>query len=79
MKGWDVDSEAFHEGLRKDPVGCGAGWARIAIATRKKDPLEALDCAKLALQANPDAWRDWFVAFTAERDDVRESHLLVAT
>jgi hypothetical protein len=67
--GWNVDSEPFHEGLRRDPAGCGAGWARIAIATRQKDPREALDCAQLALKANPDAWRAWFEAFTADRDN----------
>jgi hypothetical protein len=26
----NIDSESFHEGLRMDPDGWSAGWARIA-------------------------------------------------
>lgn len=66
---WNIDSDSFHEGLRLDPDGCGAGWARIAIATRSASPGEALECARLALKANAEAWRAWFDAFTAEQDE----------
>jgi hypothetical protein len=65
---WDVDSESFHEGLRLDPDGCGAGWARIAIASRNVSPAEALECARLALETNPAAWQAWYAAFTEERE-----------
>jgi hypothetical protein len=63
---WDLYSESFHQGLRLDPDGCGAGWARIAIATRSTRPGEAYECARLALRTNPEAWRAWFEAFTSE-------------
>jgi hypothetical protein len=63
---WDIESEPFHVGLRLDPKGCGAGWARIAIATRTFDPPQAAAAASQALAANPQAWRAWYEAFTAE-------------
>ncbi len=66
---WNIDSEPFHTGLRLDPDGCGAGWARIAIATRCTSPAESLECARRAFDVNPAAWRAWYAAFTEERDE----------
>jgi hypothetical protein len=64
---WDLDSDSFHEGLRLDPDGCGAGWARIAIAARDSSPKDALECARRALETNEQAWRAWYLAFTEGR------------
>ena len=66
---WNTESEPFHLGLRLDPDGCGAGWARIAIAARDTSPEDALECARRALQTNPEAWRAWYDAFIESRQE----------
>jgi hypothetical protein len=63
---WNQDSDVFHDGLRRDPDGCGAGWARMAVALRTMSPVEARECAGCAVTKNPEAWRAWFIAFVAE-------------
>jgi hypothetical protein len=65
MASWNTDSEFFHLGLELDPDGCGAGWARIAIAARDWSPPDARECARRAFETNPAAWRAWYDAFTA--------------
>ena len=64
MATWNTDSEFFHIGLRLDPDGYGAGWARIAIAAWETSLEDAVECAERAVKANPIAWRAWYRAFT---------------
>jgi hypothetical protein len=63
---WGTTEEFFEAGLELDPSGCGAGWARIAIAARVTDPVDALECASRAVALNPDAWGPWYRAFVAQ-------------
>jgi hypothetical protein len=63
---WGMTEEFFEAGLALDPSGCGAGWARIAIAECATDPVDALECARRAVAANPDAWGPWFASFIAQ-------------
>jgi hypothetical protein len=63
---WGTTEELFEAGLELDPSGCGAGWARIAIAARVTDPVDALECAARAVALNPDAWGPWYRAFVAQ-------------
>jgi hypothetical protein len=63
---WGTTEEFFEAGLAMDPSGCGAGWARIAIAECATDPVDALECARRAVAANPDAWGPWFASFIAQ-------------
>jgi hypothetical protein len=65
MTKWDIDSEFFQRGLELDPRGCGAGYARIAVAARASSPRDAAECANWALASNPEAWRPWYDAFMA--------------
>jgi hypothetical protein len=67
MTTWGIESEFFQRGLELDPDGCGAGWARIAVAARETSPEDAFECARRAVKTNPAAWRAWYDAFTAER------------
>jgi hypothetical protein len=57
--------ELFEAGLKRDPSGCGAGWARIAVAERATNPSDAIECAARAVAANPEAWGPWYRAFIA--------------
>jgi hypothetical protein len=69
---WHVDSDAFQDGLKMDLSGCGAGWARIAVALRGTKPAEARECAGRAVTANPVAWQGWFDSFVAEKGHFEE-------
>jgi hypothetical protein len=68
MTSWGIESEFFRLGLELDPKGWGAGWARIAVAARDVNPVDAFECARRAVETNPAAWRAWYAAFTAERE-----------
>jgi hypothetical protein len=78
---WGMTEEFFQAGLAMDPSGCGAGWARIAIAEFNTDPTDALECATRAVASNPDAWAPWFASFIAQptfRSKGRAGALLAA-
>jgi hypothetical protein len=72
MNAWDVESELFQRGLKLDPTGHGAGWARIAVAARVTSPEDAEECARRALASNPQAWRPWYDAFTVAAESASE-------
>jgi hypothetical protein len=44
MSAWGIDSEFFQRGLKLDPTGSGAGYARIAVAARESRPDAAAEC-----------------------------------
>ena len=79
MVRWGVDSEFFQRGVKLDPTGCGAGWARIAVAARASDPREAQECAKQAMRANLEAWRPWYEAFVREEEAPAEEVIMQRT
>jgi hypothetical protein len=69
MAPWNTDSEFFQMALKQDPKGRGAGWARIAIAARATSPWDAMECARRAFEANPEAWGSWYSAFLKDCRD----------
>jgi hypothetical protein len=72
MTAWGIDSEFFQRGLKLDPRGCGAGYARIAVAARATSPEDAAECARRALASNPEAWSPWYDAFVGIAESASE-------
>jgi hypothetical protein len=73
MHAWGIESDFFQRGLALDSRGCGAGYARIAVAARVCNPQDAAECARRALDSNPEAWRPWYEAFMGTAESVSES------
>jgi hypothetical protein len=69
---WDIEGDFFQRGLALDSRGCGAGYARIAVAARVCNPEDAAECARRALASNPEAWRPWYEAFIGAAESATE-------